>query len=128
MAHLLQSASRGSPTQFRVNLRMKDNLLRRAAFICSLLAASISQAQEAQIERGRSFARNNCAPCHAVTRAGESPLPKAPPFRSLHLRYPVEQLSESLAEGIKTSHPMPEFQLDAAQIADLIAFLKSLEH
>ena len=53
---------------------------------------------------------------------------KHPPFRTLHLRYPVEDIVESLAEGIRTAHPaMPEFQLDAAQIADLIAYLKSLE-
>jgi cytochrome c len=38
-------------------------------------------------------------------------------------------LEESFAEGIVvTSHPtMPEFRLDAGQIADVIAFLKTLE-
>ena len=60
---------------------------------------------------------------------GESPLAKAPPFRTLHERYPVENLSEALAEGIRTGHPaMPQFDaLDAEQIDDLIAYLKSLE-
>ena len=52
----------------------------------------------------------------------------APPFRDLHLRYPVENLSEALAEGIVTGHPtMPEFRLDPGQIDDFINFLKSLE-
>ena len=106
---------------------MKQPSLRAAALLFVLVAASASEAQEAQIERGRNFAENNCARCHAVGTTGESPLPKAPPFRTLHLRYPVEQLAESLAEGIKTSHPMPEFQLDSAQIADVMAYLKSLE-
>jgi hypothetical protein len=33
-----------------------------------------------------------------------------------------------LAEGIVTGHPtMPEFQLDAGQVGDFIAYLKSLE-
>jgi mono/diheme cytochrome c family protein len=51
----------------------------------------------------------------------------APPFRQLHRRYPLEQLSETLAEGITTGHPaMPEFQLDQRQIADLIAYMKSI--
>jgi mono/diheme cytochrome c family protein len=60
---------------------------------------------------------------------GESPLPIAPPFRTLHTRYPVEELAESLAEGITTGHPsMPEFRLDPAQINDVIAYLKTLEH
>jgi hypothetical protein len=58
-----------------------------------------------------------------------SPLSIAPPFRTLHLRYPVETLDEALAEGIVTGHPtMPEFRLEADQIGDFIAFLKSLEH
>jgi cytochrome c len=52
----------------------------------------------------------------------------APPFRTLHERYPVENLEEALSEGIVTGHPtMPEFRLDVAQINDFIAFLKTLE-
>jgi hypothetical protein len=40
----------------------------------------------------------------------------------------VEDLAASLAEGIMTGHrAMPQFQLDSGQIADLIAYLKSLE-
>jgi mono/diheme cytochrome c family protein len=49
-------------------------------------------------------------------------------LRTLHLRYPVEILGESLAEGIITGHPtMAQFQLDPGQVADVIAYLKSLE-
>jgi cytochrome c len=60
--------------------------------------------------------------------SGENRLPKAPPFRTLHERYPVEDLEESLAEGIGTGHPaMPEFALNKNQIRDLITYLKSLE-
>ena len=59
----------------------------------------------------------------------ESPLRIAPPFRTLHTRYPVENLAEAFAEGIVTGHPtMPQFRLDAAQIGDLLAYLKALEH
>jgi cytochrome c len=99
-----------------------------AAFVGAFLIVTTSHAQEAVVDRGRSFAQTNCARCHAIGPVGESPLPKAPPFRTLHRRYPVEDIEESLAEGIRTAHPaMPEFQLDAAQIADLIAYLKFLE-
>jgi cytochrome c len=99
-----------------------------AAVVGAFLITTTSQAQEQTVQRGRSFAQTNCARCHAIGPVGESPLPKAPPFRTLHLRYPVEDIVESLAEGIRTAHPaMPEFQLDDAQIADLIAYLKSLE-
>ena len=70
----------------------------------------------------------HCAGCHATGRVGDSPLPIAPPFRTLHTRYPVETLAEALAEGITTGHPtMPEFRLDRAQINDVIAYLKSLQ-
>jgi len=99
-----------------------------AAFVRVFLITTTSQAQEPQVQRGLTFVQTNCASCHAVGRIGESPLPKAPPFRTLHLRYPVEDLAESLAEGIRTAHPaMPQFQLESAQIADLMAYLKSLE-
>lgn len=78
--------------------------------------------------RGRTFARNNCARCHSIDRVTPSPLKIAPPFRTLHKRYPVETLAEALAEGISTGHPtMPEFQLEPDQINDFLSYLKSLE-
>jgi cytochrome c len=79
-------------------------------------------------QRGSVFVRTNCSHCHSIDKVSESPLKVAPPFRTLHLRYPVESLEESLAEGIITGHPsMPEFKLDPGQITDVIAYLKSLE-
>jgi mono/diheme cytochrome c family protein len=86
------------------------------------LAASPSE------QRGRIFALTNCARCHAIDRVSSSPLKIAPPFRTLHTRYPVETLAEALAEGIQTGHPaMPEFQLDPDQIHDLLSYMKTLE-
>ena len=79
-------------------------------------------------QRGKTFALNNCARCHAIDRVNQSPLKIAPPFRTLHKRYPIETLAESLAESIQTGHPtMPEFQLDPDQIHDLLSYLKTLE-
>lgn len=96
-----------------------------AASLCVLVQPLA--AQEGRIQRGRTFVQVHCASCHAIGRVGESPLPIAPPFRVLHTRYPVETLAEALAEGITTGHPtMPEFQLDPAQINDVIAYLKTL--
>ena len=70
----------------------------------------------------------NCSQCHAIGRVGESPIPEAPPFRTLHTRYPIEDLAEAFAEGITTGHPsMPQFQLDPAQINDLLAYLNSIQ-
>jgi len=79
-------------------------------------------------QRGLVFVQTNCAKCHAIGKVGDSPLAPAPPFRTLHTRYPVESLQEALAEGIVIGHPsMPQFQLDPGQIRDVIAYLKTLE-
>ena len=89
--------------------------------------AGLGLAQAASIERGRAYARSHCARCHAIDEKSASPLAVAPPFRTLHERYPVESLEEALAEGIVTGHnEMPEFRLEPDQIADFIAFLKTL--
>src|SRR5262249_6663033 len=75
--------------------------------------------------RGFRLVRLNCARCHAIDKVSESPLPIAPPFRTLHLKYPVSDLQRPLAQGI---HPvMPRFQLEASQVEDIMAYLKTLE-
>jgi cytochrome c len=107
---------------------MRNRVASVASLAVVLLVSATAQAQDIAIERGRVFAERNCASCHATGSVGESPLPKAPPFRSLHRRYPVDDLVEALAEGIRTAHrAMPEFELDQAQIDGLMAYLKSLE-
>ncbi len=96
-----------------------------AAFALPLIAG---QASAANVTQGRRLAQANCARCHSIDKTGRSPLAIAPPFRTLHDRYPVEDLEEPLAEGIMTGHPsMPEFRFEPDQIADFIAFLKTLE-
>jgi mono/diheme cytochrome c family protein len=90
-------------------------------------AAPAGAADSPSPQRGAALARTHCAGCHSVDRITPSPLKAAPPFRALHERYPVESLEEPLAEGIVTGHPaMPEFRFEPDQIADFIAFLKSL--
>jgi mono/diheme cytochrome c family protein len=100
--------------------------LRQMLLAMTLMAPALAASPAEQ--RGKTFAVNNCARCHAVERVGESPLKIAPPFRILHKRYPIETLAEALAEGIQTGHPtMPEFQLPPDQINDLLSYLKTLE-
>ena len=98
-------------------------LVATSALFHGVASAQMSPAEQ----RGRTFAQANCARCHAIDKVSPSSLPIAPPFRSLNEKYPVEKLAESLAEGIVTGHPtMPEFRLELDQVADFIAFLKSL--
>lgn len=94
----------------------------------TLLAMTSALAASPAEQRGKTYALTNCARCHSVDRATQSPLKIAPPFRTLHLRYPVDTLAEAFAEGIDTGHPtMPAFVLEPDQIHDLLAYLKTLE-
>ena len=96
--------------------------------LCLLLPGTAVAQMSPREQRGQTFVRANCSNCHATNKVSASPLKIAPPFRELHLRYPVESLQEALVEGIRTGHAnMPEFQLDAGQASDVIAFLKTLE-
>ena len=87
-----------------------------------------AQGRTPAAQRGLNFVRANCAQCHATDKVSPSPLGIAPPFRTLHTKYPIVYLEEAFGEGIVTSHPtMPQFRLDPGQIADVIAYLKTLE-
>jgi cytochrome c len=91
--------------------------------ICGPAAAQSPPAAQ----RGLTFVRVHCAQCHAIGRVGDSPLTIAPPFRTLHLKHPIESLQRRLSEGIVADHPtMPQFKLDADQVNDVIAYLKTL--
>jgi mono/diheme cytochrome c family protein len=97
-----------------------------AAFFSS--ASTLAQGLSPAERRGQTFVSTYCATCHSIAKVGTSPIREAPPFRTLHTRYPVESLQESLAEGIMTGHPaMPQFRLDPGQISDVLSYLKSLE-
>jgi cytochrome c len=92
------------------------------------LPAQQSFAQQPPAQRGLTFVRVHCAQCHSIDQVSDSPLTIAPAFRTLHLKYPIESLRRPLSEGISASHPtMPQFRLDPDQIADVIAYLKTLE-
>lgn len=76
---------------------------------------------------GEALVRANCARCHAVAADDGSTHPEAPPFRDLHLRYPLEALEEAFAEGISTGHPdMPQFVATPEQIAAIIDYIAGL--
>ncbi len=94
----------------------------------ALLATTHTLAASPAEQRGMAYAHSHCARCHAIDRVSKSPLDIAPPFRTLHLRYPIETLGEALAEGIYTGHAeMPAFELTPDQIHDLLSYLKTLE-
>jgi cytochrome c len=96
--------------------------------ISNIVTSFPALADAERVRRGKAFAQANCSRCHSVDKATRSPRTAAPPFRTLHKRYPVETLEDALGEGLSTGHPrMPEFRLDPGQVGDFISFLKSLE-
>lgn len=118
------------PVQNSALLRVDAAMIGRIAtpLALTLITATQVLAASPAEQRGKTFVLNNCARCHSIDRVSRSPLKIAPPFRTLHLRYPIETLGEALAEGISTGHPtMPEFRLDPDQIHDLLSYLKTLE-
>lgn len=98
------------------------------AAVCLLLAGPSAWAQgSVDVEAGKKLAEVHCSRCHAIGATDKSLMEGAPPFRDLDQRYPIEDLAESLAEGIMTAHPqMPVFTFTPEQIDDLLAYLDSL--
>ena len=79
-------------------------------------------------QRGLTFVRVHSSQCHSIDKVSDCPLAVAPPFRTLHQKFPIESLRPRLAEGIMASHPtMPQFRLDADQISDVLAYIETLQ-
>jgi mono/diheme cytochrome c family protein len=95
--------------------------------LLGLLSPAVA-AEKGLIDRGEVLVRDNCSRCHAIGLDGVSPSPDAPPFRTLSSKYPIENLAESLAEGIVSGHPeMPIFVFKPHDVDAIIAYLESIQ-
>ena len=109
----------------------------RTLVIISLLLAALSvfEARAASypsdpvsIASGLELAEIHCASCHAIGISDTSGQAGAPAFRELSGRYPLENLEESLAEGIVTGHDgMPEFAFEPEDIDTFLGYLTSIQ-
>ena len=87
-----------------------------------------ASAEKGTESRGELLVRENCSRGHAVGKTGDSPHPQAPPFRTLSSKYPVENLAESLAEGIVSGHPdMPIFVFSPSDVEAIVEYLKGIQ-
>jgi mono/diheme cytochrome c family protein len=95
----------------RIRASVVVRLATLGAVVCVFLVSPPAWAAEKDLtDKGEVLVKKNCSRCHAIGKEGDSPHPEAPPFRTLSSRYPIEDLSESLAEGIVSGHPdMPIF-------------------
>lgn len=83
--------------------------------------------EAALLEAGKALVRENCSRCHAIGLDDKSPHDQAPPFRVVMKRYPAENITEALAEGIVSGHSdMPEFSFEPDQIDAIVSYLNSL--
>ena len=101
-----------------------------AASAALLIASAVSAnaAEKTLIDKGEVLVRENCSRCHAIGKEGESPHKEAPPFRTLAKNYPIEDLAESLAEGIVSGHPdMPIFVFGPHDVEAIIEYLQSIQ-
>jgi len=99
-----------------------------AVLLLGLAAAPAEAAQKDLTAKGEVLVKENCSRCHAIGKEGDSPHPEAPPFRTLSSKYPVEDLAESLAEGIVSGHPdMPIFAFNPHDVAAIIEYLESIQ-
>jgi mono/diheme cytochrome c family protein len=102
-------------------------LLGSIAFV-GIAATDARAADKNLADKGEVLVRDNCSRCHAIGKEGNSPHPEAPPFRTLSSRYPIEDLAESLAEGIVSGHPdMPIFVFSPHDVDAVIDYLKSIQ-
>jgi mono/diheme cytochrome c family protein len=109
------------------------------AAVGAFAATALARETDAAVA-GRRIAKTYCGQCHALG-AGPSPLKDAPPFATLHRRYPAgggleDLLGEGMIapatppeEGQPRTHPrMPQAHLDEDQVANLVAFLKAAQN
>jgi mono/diheme cytochrome c family protein len=97
------------------------------AMIAMAAVGGLANAAPSQVDEGRKIALRACGGCHVVDR-GPSPQPGAVPFRSLSDRMDVETLPSRFGDGMMASHSrMPMVRLDAAEVAAVTAYLKSIQ-
>jgi len=101
-----------------------------AASAALLVASAVSAnaAEKTLIDKGEVLVRENCSRCHTIGKEGDSPHKEAPPFRTLAKNDPIEDLAESLAEGIVSGHPdMPIFVFGPHDVEAIIEYLQSIQ-
>lgn len=107
-------------------------LLFSSVFIAAVASSAAVQAQDNttfadNVARGKALVVKYCSGCHAVELTGNSPHPKAPPFRTLSERFPLDALEETFIGTIDTGHPgMPVFKASQDQIDAIIAYIGSV--
>ncbi len=89
--------------------------------------ASAASAQEADVGAGATYAKQVCAPCHAVLPNQQiSPLPQAPTFQKVADTPGMTEMA--LSVWMQSSHPtMPNVILKQDDLRNVVAYIHSLK-
>ena len=96
---------------------------------CSTLTRESAplRANPFSIERGREIAQSHRASCHQIGPSGASPSLMAPPFHSVYISYSRLAFRKAVEDASgDRGHFMPGYDLDRAQVDDLVAYLESV--
>jgi tetratricopeptide (TPR) repeat protein len=101
--------------------QVKDALVRLGG------TGDLTRESERRIALGRKIAEDKCSRCHAVGPEGTSPHAKAPAFRTLNQRHPLQELRQPLTRGIAAPHDeMPRFRASIGEIDAIVAYVNDL--
>ena len=102
--------------------------MRTLLILATLLLAAPSAQAASGTAAGLRIAQQ-CKVCHSIGVRGARPKPEAPPFRTLAQKYPLENLQESLVEGIIVGHAegMPRVKLTPRQAQDFLRYLAKIQ-
>jgi len=97
-------------------------------FAILAMCTTSAHAQRSPENRGEDLVSRHCAMCHAIGRSGTSPDSKAPSFRTLGQRVPLDSLQEPLGRGLLSGHPeMPEFVFPQQDVSAILRYLRSIQ-
>jgi mono/diheme cytochrome c family protein len=99
------------------------------ALVAAILISSAGAASiPGQVPEGREIALRWCASCHQVSDDQAIVNAQAPAFASIAGKFTGEDGITALAAFLTDPHPvMPDMSLSRREIADLVAFIGSLE-
>ena len=99
--------------------------LSRGALACFVLLALPFDAFAADAAKGGVIAKRWCAACHMVSSDQTKASPDVPGFASIARKKPSDK---ALSAFLADPHPkMPDMNLTRGEIADITAYIKSLD-
>ncbi len=127
-AYEAEGDKQAAAADFRMALTFDPSLIGAKKGLKRMGADSIiAEHSDALIAEGKALAEKNCAWCHAIGKTGNSPNARAPRWRDMQKRHPIQALRDPLTRGIARPHDeMPNFQLSDHQVDVIIAYINSL--